>query len=125
MNKRYNYDINLSWSAQDECWVAMVPELKGCMADGETPEAAVLAAQDAIDAWLDAARHFGHPVPVEAPGVAHLAKAGDILNTAALARLLGINARTLAARIQRGTPLSHDESEALKKGLQQRGVALI
>jgi antitoxin HicB len=42
---------------------AIVPDLPGCMSDGETPEEALANAADAIDAWMEAARELGHAVP--------------------------------------------------------------
>ena len=125
MDKTHNYAINIAWSAEDDCWVALVPELDGCAAHGDTPEEALAEARIAIENWLDEAQRIGAPVPVEAPGVAHLAKAGEVLNVAACARLLGLNTRTLASRIANGTPLSPRESENLKEGLRARGIAFV
>lgn len=45
-------------------FVATVPDLPGCMSDGETPEEALTNVQDAIEAWLEAARDLGRPVPI-------------------------------------------------------------
>jgi antitoxin HicB len=44
-------------------YVAIVPDLPGCMSDGETPEEAVASVRDAILAWIEAARDMGHAVP--------------------------------------------------------------
>ena len=44
-------------------FVATVPDLPGCMSDGETPEEALLNVQDAIAAWIEAAGDMGHKVP--------------------------------------------------------------
>ena len=44
-------------------FVATVPDLPGCMSDGETPEDAVVNVQDAILCWIEAARDMGHPIP--------------------------------------------------------------
>lgn len=44
-------------------YLAQVPELPGCMSDGETPEEAVTNVQDAILAWIEAAHDLGHEVP--------------------------------------------------------------
>ena len=44
-------------------FIATVPDLPGCMSDGETPEEAVANVQDAITAWIEAAEDLGHPVP--------------------------------------------------------------
>ena len=44
-------------------FLAMVPDLPGCMSDGETPEEALANIRDAIGAWIEAARDIGHEVP--------------------------------------------------------------
>jgi antitoxin HicB len=44
-------------------FLATVPDLPGCMSDGETPEEAVANIQDAILAWMEAARDLGHDIP--------------------------------------------------------------
>ena len=45
-------------------YLATVPELPGCMSDGETPEQAIEHVHDAIIQWIDAAKSFGQPIPV-------------------------------------------------------------
>jgi antitoxin HicB len=44
-------------------FVATVPDLPGCMSDGETPEEALTNVQGAIEAWIEAAQNMGHIVP--------------------------------------------------------------
>ena len=44
-------------------FVASVPDLPGCMSDGDTPEAALAAVGDAITAWIEAAIDMGRPIP--------------------------------------------------------------
>ena len=44
-------------------FVATVPDLPGCMSDGETPEEAIANVQDAIAAWIEAALEMGRKVP--------------------------------------------------------------
>ena len=44
-------------------FVATVPDLPGCMSDGETPQEALLNVQDAIRVWIEAAKEMGHMVP--------------------------------------------------------------
>ncbi|MGD0948834.1 MAG: type II toxin-antitoxin system HicB family antitoxin [Candidatus Binatia bacterium] len=58
-----NYEIILYWSDEDGVFVAEVPELPGCMAHGDTQEAALASAKDAMQLWIDTAREFGDPVP--------------------------------------------------------------
>lgn len=42
---------------------ATVPDLPGCMSDGETPEEALANVQDAIETWIEAARDLGRSIP--------------------------------------------------------------
>lgn len=44
-------------------FAAIVPDLPGCMSDGETPQEALANAEDAIQAWLEAAAELGHGIP--------------------------------------------------------------
>lgn len=44
-------------------WLAEVPELPGCMSDGETPQEVVENVMDAIACWIEAAEEDGRPVP--------------------------------------------------------------
>jgi len=44
-------------------FLATAPDLPGCMSDGTTPEGAVSNIQDAIIAWIEAARDLGHTLP--------------------------------------------------------------
>jgi len=51
-------------------WLAEVPELPGCMSDGETPLQAVENVMDAISCWIEAAEEDGRPVPAPAGAAA-------------------------------------------------------
>lgn len=57
------YEIIIYWSDEDQVFVAEVPELPGCMAHGDTQEAALTHAKEAIEWWIDTARKFGDAVP--------------------------------------------------------------
>ena len=57
------YEIIIFWSAEDEVFVAEVPELPGCTAHGTTQERALANAKEAVELWLDTAREFGDLVP--------------------------------------------------------------
>ena len=59
----YKYEIILYWSNADEAFVAEVPELPGCMAHGDTQEAALKNVSQAIALWIDTAKEFGDPIP--------------------------------------------------------------
>ena len=57
------YEVIIYWSEEDRSFVAEVPELPGCMADGETYEQAVANAQTVIAEWLQTAQELGRPIP--------------------------------------------------------------
>lgn len=57
------YHINVFWSAEDDCWIADVPDLRSCSAHGDTPTEAVANIEDAIEGWLQVARDRGMPIP--------------------------------------------------------------
>jgi len=64
----YRYRITLQPLTAEEGggWLAEVPELSGCMSDGETPQQAVENVMDAIACWIEAADEDGRPVPAPA-----------------------------------------------------------
>jgi predicted RNase H-like HicB family nuclease len=57
------YEIILYWSDEDGAFIAEVPELSGCAADGATRQDALAAAEVVISDWLETARDLGRPVP--------------------------------------------------------------
>lgn len=59
----YKYGVVIYWSDEDQLFIAEVPELPGCVTHGETPDAALANAHEAIELWIDTAREFGNPVP--------------------------------------------------------------
>jgi predicted RNase H-like HicB family nuclease len=61
------YEIIIYWSEEDQTFVAEVPELPGCMADGATYQEAIVNAETVIQEWIETARELGRPIP-EAKG---------------------------------------------------------
>lgn len=57
------YEMIIYWSKEDHAFVAEVPELPGCMADGKTYQEAVAAAEQAVEEWIETARELGRPIP--------------------------------------------------------------
>ena len=58
-----HYHINVFWSAEDECWLADVPDLYPCTSHGNTPLEAMANVRDAIRGWLEVARDRGVAIP--------------------------------------------------------------
>jgi predicted RNase H-like HicB family nuclease len=57
------YEIILYWSNEDEAFIAEVPELAGCAADGATRQEALANAETVIAEWIETARGLGRPIP--------------------------------------------------------------
>ena len=57
------YELIIYWSKDDENFIVEVPELPGCMADGQTYAEAVANAEVVIDEWIETARKLGRPIP--------------------------------------------------------------
>lgn len=60
MNK---FEIILYWSNEDQAFIAEVPELPGCAADGTTRQEALANVEVVISEWLETARELGRPIP--------------------------------------------------------------
>ncbi|MGK7344665.1 MAG: type II toxin-antitoxin system HicB family antitoxin [Candidatus Nitrospinota bacterium M3_3B_026] len=61
MNSKY--EMIIYWSEEDETYIAEVPELPGCMADGASYAEAVAEAEKVIAQWIETAREEGRPIP--------------------------------------------------------------
>jgi len=57
------YEIIIFWSDDDDAFVAEVPELPGCMADGSTYQEALSNAEQIIQEWIETAKELGRTVP--------------------------------------------------------------
>jgi predicted RNase H-like HicB family nuclease len=57
------YEIIIFWSKEDQAFVAEVPELPGCMADGETYQEALANAEVITREWIETAQSLGRSVP--------------------------------------------------------------
>jgi len=63
MSMDLRYEIMIFWSEADDAFVAEVPELAGCMADGKTRQEALSNAERIINEWIETARELGRPIP--------------------------------------------------------------
>ena len=57
------YEIVLYWSQEDDAFIAEVPELAGCMADGPTRQEALANVEVIIKEWIATAIELGRPIP--------------------------------------------------------------
>lgn len=57
------YEMIIYWSNIDNAYIAEIPELSGCMADGVTYQEAVKNAEIIINEWLETAKELGRDIP--------------------------------------------------------------
>ena len=57
------YEVIIFWSADDQAFIAEVPELPGCMADGKTYRGALRAVERVAKEWIETARDLGREIP--------------------------------------------------------------
>jgi predicted RNase H-like HicB family nuclease len=60
MNK---YEVIIYWSDVDDAYIAEVPELPGCAADGRTYQEALANVQVIAEEWIEVARELNRPIP--------------------------------------------------------------
>ena len=58
------YEMIIYWSEVDNAFLVEIPELSGCMADGETYQQAVANAEIVIQEWIATAKELGRIIPV-------------------------------------------------------------
>ena len=63
MAGKYRYEVIIYWSDQDQAFIAEVPELPGCAADGATYQEAVANVETVIQEWIGTAQELGRSVP--------------------------------------------------------------
>ena len=59
----FKYEIVIYWSNEDQCFITTVPELAGCMADGENQKEVLENIQLVICEWIETAKLLGRDIP--------------------------------------------------------------
>jgi len=57
------YEVIIYWSDEDDAFIAEVPELAGCLADGSTYQEALANVEVIIQEWIETAQELGRPIP--------------------------------------------------------------
>jgi predicted RNase H-like HicB family nuclease len=63
MSSKYRYEIIMYWSQEDQAFIAEVPELPGCAADGASYLETLANLEQVIDEWIGTARQLGRTIP--------------------------------------------------------------
>ena len=57
------YEVIIYWSDEDQAFIAEVPELPGCAADGATYQEALANVEVVVQEWIETAKELGRPIP--------------------------------------------------------------
>ncbi|MGI8981596.1 MAG: type II toxin-antitoxin system HicB family antitoxin [Pirellulaceae bacterium] len=63
MANKLRYEVIIYWSEPDQAFIAEVPELPGCAADGPSYQKALAAVQVVVNEWIETAKELGRPIP--------------------------------------------------------------
>jgi predicted RNase H-like HicB family nuclease len=63
MSNNHKYEIVIYWSEEDDAFIAEVPELPGCAADGATYAEALANVDVIIQEWIETAKELGREIP--------------------------------------------------------------
>ena len=59
----FKFELKIDWSDEDHAFIAEVPALPGCAADGKTYKEAVENVEGIIQEWIETAKELGRPIP--------------------------------------------------------------
>jgi len=59
----FKYEIIIYWSEEDNCYIAEVPELPGCAADGKSYKDVLENVEKIIEEWIETAKSIGREIP--------------------------------------------------------------
>lgn len=63
MNSLYKYEVIIDWRAEDEAFIAEVPELPGCAADGNSYAEVMTNVEIIIAEWIETVKVLGRRIP--------------------------------------------------------------
>ena len=63
MKNNHKYEVVIYWSKEDRAFIAEVPELPGCAADGKSYKDALANVEIVINEWIETARQLKRPIP--------------------------------------------------------------
>jgi predicted RNase H-like HicB family nuclease len=128
MNTIKDYAVQVYWDERAGYFVAEIPEIPTCAADGATQAEAMANLEATFAVLKEAYTEEGLAVPEPSPGksisVETLSGLAELVKISRLAELAGIPGQTLATKLKRRTPFSVGESRKLSRALREHGLAV-
>jgi predicted RNase H-like HicB family nuclease len=128
MNTIKDYAVQVTWDDRAGYFVAEIPEILTCAADGKTQAEALANLEETFAVLKEAYVEEGLAIPSPSLSgsisVEKLSELSDLLKVSRLAELAGIPGQTLATKLKRGTPFSATESRRLSRTLKAHGLAV-
>jgi predicted RNase H-like HicB family nuclease len=123
-----DYGIHVYWDGRAGYFVAEIPEIPTCAADGATQAEALANLEEAFavlkEAYAEESRSLPYSQPDLSVSARQLAEASEVIKISRLAELAGIPVQTLASKLKRGTELNVGESRKIARALKNHGLAI-
>jgi predicted RNase H-like HicB family nuclease len=124
-----DYAVQVYWDDRAKYFVAEIPEIPTCAADGATPADAIANLEETFavmkEAYTESDLTMPAPNPASQFSINQLATIATIVKVAKIAKLADIPGQTLASKLKRRTPFSTAESRKLTRVLREHGLAVI
>ena len=123
-----DYDIHVYWDGRAGYFVAEIPEIPTCAADGTTQAEALANLEETFavlkESYTEESRCFPYPRPDLGVSARQLAEASEVIKISKIAELAGIPVQTLASKVNRGTELNVGESRKIARVLRSHGLTI-